>query len=58
MAQAKGNYAGQHLLLGLVYARMRLLKDAEREMQALAAANHDSPAAENWYGKFAPFAET
>lgn len=46
LAQAKRNYTGQHLPLGLLYARMGLLKDAERELLALAAANPDSPTTE------------
>lgn len=47
LTQAKRNYAGQHLAMGLLYARMGLLKDAERELQALATANPNSTATEN-----------
>ncbi len=39
LANARKNYAGQHLPLGLLYARLGLLKEAERELQALAADN-------------------
>jgi hypothetical protein len=37
--QGRQLYAGRHLTLGLLYTRFGLLKEAERELQALAAAN-------------------
>lgn len=43
--RAKRKYAGQHLILGLLYADAGLLDEAERELQALVAANPDSAAA-------------
>lgn len=39
LAQGRQTYAGQHLPLGLLYARLGLLAEAEREFQALAQAN-------------------
>lgn len=46
LARGKAAYAGQHLPLGLLYARLGLVKDAEREFQALAAENPDAPIAQ------------
>ncbi|MEP7337585.1 MAG: zf-HC2 domain-containing protein [Acidobacteriota bacterium] len=37
--QGRQLYAGRHLTLGLLYTRFGLLKEAERELLALAAAN-------------------
>jgi hypothetical protein len=45
LAQARREYAGSHLVLGILYARAGLLDDAERELRALVRANPDSPAA-------------
>jgi hypothetical protein len=45
--RAKKNYAGQHLVLGVLYAQAGLLDEAERELQALVAANPDSPEAKS-----------
>jgi hypothetical protein len=47
LAQARRDYAGRHLTLGLLYAHAGLLDDAERELQALIAANPESPMAKN-----------
>ena len=44
LAKGKTDYAGQHLPLGLLYARLGLLKNAETELQDLAADNPDAPA--------------
>jgi len=46
LAQVRRIYAGRHLALGLSYARLGLLKDAERELQALAADNPQAPIAQ------------
>ncbi|MEK7834415.1 MAG: hypothetical protein AAB401_25225, partial [Acidobacteriota bacterium] len=45
LARGKAAYAGQRLPLGLLYARLGLMKDAEREFQALADENPDAPIA-------------
>lgn len=45
LARAKKAYAGRHLALGLLYAQAGLLDEAERELQALVAANPESPVA-------------
>jgi hypothetical protein len=47
LARAKKTYAGRHLVLGLLYAQAGLLDEAEREFQALVAANSGSPVAKN-----------
>jgi len=44
--QARQLYAGRHLTLGLLYTRLGLLKEAERELRALAAANPESQIAQ------------
>ena len=44
---ARQQYAGSHLLLGLTYAGLGMLEEAEAEFQALAQANPDSAAAQN-----------
>jgi hypothetical protein len=46
LARAKQVYESQHLPMGLLYARLGLLKDAERELQALAARNPKQPIVE------------
>jgi hypothetical protein len=45
--RAKRSYAGQHLVLGVLYAQAGLLDEAERELQALVAANPDSAEAKS-----------
>lgn len=47
LTRAKKTYAGNHLVLGLLYAHAGLLADAERELQALVAANPQSIEARN-----------
>jgi hypothetical protein len=47
LARAKRDYAGRHLALGLLYAQAGLLDDAEREFQALIAANREAAVAKN-----------
>lgn len=47
IARAERQYAGSHLLLGLVYAEAGLLHQAEREFQALVADNPQSSVAKN-----------
>lgn len=42
---ARKNFAGMHLLLGNLYTEAGLLDDAEREFEALLAANPQSPVA-------------
>jgi predicted anti-sigma-YlaC factor YlaD len=42
LERAKKNYAGQRLILGLLYAQAGLLDEAERELRALVAANPNS----------------
>lgn len=46
IARARRDYAGSHLLLGLLYARAGLLEDADREFRALQSANPDEPNAD------------
>lgn len=43
--QARRQFAGSHLALGLVYAQAGLLTEAEREFQTLADANRTTPLA-------------
>jgi len=43
--RAKQTYRGSHLMQGIVYARLGLLDDAERQFQALANRNPGSEAA-------------
>jgi len=43
LARAKKAYPGRRLALGLLYAEVGLLDEAEREMKALVAANPQSP---------------
>jgi hypothetical protein len=45
LAAVRRRYAGQHLLLGLNFAKVGLLDEAERELRALAAENPSSPVA-------------
>lgn len=45
IARARRDYASSHLMLGLLYARVGLLAEAEREFQALEQANPDSAVA-------------
>ena len=40
--RAKQMYSGSHLMLGILYAQAGLLSEAQREFEALAAANPDS----------------
>jgi hypothetical protein len=47
LAQAKRDYAGRRLVLGLYYAQAGLLDEAEREFQALTMANPESVVAKN-----------
>lgn len=47
LERAKKNYAGQHLILGLLYAQAGLLDEAERELRALVAANPNSAEAKS-----------
>src|SRR5262249_6621186 len=49
-ARMKKTCAGRPLLLGLFYARVGLLDEAEREFQALVEANPTSPVAKNLLG--------
>jgi len=41
IAQARRDYASSHLLLGVLYARAGLLKEAEQELRTLQKANPD-----------------
>jgi hypothetical protein len=43
--RAKQAYAGSHLMQGIVYGRLGLLDDAERQFQELASTNPESAAA-------------
>ena len=45
LERARRTYAGSHLLLGVLYANIGLVEDAQREFQALAAANPNSEVA-------------
>lgn len=47
LKRARENYAGMHLLLGSLYAQVGLLDAAEREFQALLAANPGSQVAQD-----------
>ncbi len=47
LARAEKAYAGRRLALGLLYAQVGLLDEAEREFQALVAANPQSLVANN-----------
>lgn len=47
LERAKQTYANSHLMLGILYAQAGLLDDAEREFEALSAANPNSRVAEN-----------
>ena len=42
VVQARRQFAGSHLALGLLYAQAGLLPEAERELQSLADANRNS----------------
>lgn len=42
LAQARADWGDSHLVLGVLYARVGLLDDAEQEMQALRAQNPES----------------
>ena len=42
LEKAQSEYAGSHLLLGILYARAGALDEAERELASLLAANPDS----------------
>ena len=43
--RARSVYQGSHLMQGIIYARLGLLDDAERQLKALVKANPDSEAA-------------
>jgi predicted anti-sigma-YlaC factor YlaD len=43
LAQARRQFSGSHLTLGLLYARMGMQGEAAQELQALLSANPDSP---------------
>jgi hypothetical protein len=43
--RARSMYQGSHLMQGIIYARLGLLDDAERQLKALAKANPDSETA-------------
>lgn len=45
VAAVRRRYEGQHLLLGLNFAKVGLLDEAERELRALATENPSSPVA-------------
>jgi hypothetical protein len=45
LERARKECAGSHLALGSLYAKVGLLGDAERELEALAAENPESPVA-------------
>ncbi len=47
LARARRDHAGRPLVLGLFYTQAGLLDEAEREFQALAAANPESVVAKN-----------
>src|SRR5262249_32604534 len=47
LVKAKKSYAGRHLTLGLLYAEAGLLDEAERELEALVAANPRSQIAKS-----------
>lgn len=51
LAQGRQTYAGQHLPLGLLYARLGLLAEAEHEFQALAQANPSVPVVQKLLGE-------
>jgi hypothetical protein len=45
VASVRRRYEGKHLLLGLNFAKVGLLDEAERELRALATENPSSPVA-------------
>lgn len=47
LTRARGMYRGSHLILGVISAQFGLLDEAERELNALVAANPDSITARN-----------
>ncbi|MEW6210745.1 MAG: zf-HC2 domain-containing protein [Acidobacteriota bacterium] len=47
IARAKKDYAGRHLVLGLIYAQAGLIDEAEREFKSLVRDNPQSAVAKN-----------